>query len=355
MDYYISMYCLNNLKMGGNQMIKVKKLISGILISLIMVSFIGCSSDSEANRPQGEAPLNITIIGASSSGTLFMVLSAISECINMTYPGSKVTIVPGSTGANPIRINNNEGDVSVSNSVQAYAAMHGNDPFTEEHSNIAAIAALYPSVLQIAFDKKIGIISLEEFLNKKMKLRISIGQPGSNTELMFKQILSEYGLTLDDISNWGGEIIYQNIDNSAQMLADGTIDGALFATLVPVPNLLEASTAKDFEFLSIDQKIIDKMIEKYKYQSATIPAGSYPSQQAEIQTIACTTFIFVPKDSSDENAYKIARSINENLDYLHDVHANLSGLTSEELVLNMNIPLHPGAEKYYREQGIINK
>ena len=334
---------------------KGRKPLSIILIILILMLFSGCSAEQEVKQSKDKAPLNITIIGASSTGTLFMVLSAISECINMTYPGSKVTIVPGSTGANPIRINNREEDASVTNNVQAYAAMHGNDPFTEEQSNIAAIAALYPSVLQIAFDKKIGITSLEEFLDKKMKLRISVGQPASNTELMFKQILAEYGLTLEDISNWGGEIIYQNIDNSAQMLADGTIDGALFATLLPVPNLLEASTAKEFEYLSIDQEIIKKMVDQHKYQSAIIPADSYPSQHEEIPTIACTTFIFVPKDSSDENAYKIARSINENLDYLRDVHVNLSGLTSEKLVQNMSIPMHPGAEKYYREQGIIEK
>lgn len=327
--------------------------ISIILIFSLFFSLTGCSQKIDSTATSDDGPLNITLIGASNGGTLFMVLSAVAECINMSYSGSNVTIVPGSTGANPTRMNNNEADASVTHSVTAYSALKGKPPYAGEMENIASVASLYPSVLQIAVDKAIGITSLDEFINNKMKLRMSIGQPGATSEILFKQIISEYGVTIEDIQAWGGEIMFQNIDESAQMLADGRIDGAVFSTYFPIPHLQEAAVGKDFVLITVNENILSQVKEEYGYQDTVIPSNTYPFLLQDMPTICSHTIIFVPKNSSDEIAYKIARSITENIDYLSKVHISMENLTPDLLVSNLGIPLHPGAEKYYREKGIL--
>lgn len=330
-----------------------KRIVAKLLIFCLLFLVIGCSPRVDKTTDGEESPVNITFIGSVAAGPLSMIINAISECVNKSYPGSIVTIVPGNSITNPSRINKNEADVSVTHNVTAYAAMKGNPPFKEKNDNIAAIASLYPSVLQIAVDKKAGLTSFDEFINQKMKLKISIGQPSSNNYILFNQIIAEYGITIDDIHAWGGEIVYQTIDNSTQMMADGTIDGAVLSSMVPIPNLLEASTGKDFVILKVDQQVLKNLTEKYNYQLTTIPADSYPFLKEDIQTVCSRTVIVVPANSPDEMAYKIALSITENLDYLQKVHVSLAGLTPESMVNNLGIQLHPGAEKYYREKAII--
>lgn len=327
--------------------------LSKLLILALFFSFIGCTPKVDSNDEKSTDKLNITFIGATTTGTLFMIINAIGECVERSYPGSVVTIISGSVGVNPTRISNNEADASLTHNVTAFAAIQGKPPFGEKTENIASIASLYPSVLQIAVTKQAGIYTMDEFINNKMPLKFSLGQRGSNTDILFNEIIAEYGITIDDIQAWGGEIVYQGISNTAQMLADGSIDGGVFSILVPIPQLLEASRGDDFTILKINQQVLQILTEQYNYEHTIIPAESYPFMKEDIPTICSYTIVIVPADSSDEAAYKIAASITEHIEYLHTVHVSLENITTESLVTNLGIPLHPGAEKYYREQGII--
>ena len=103
---------------GENLLKKIIHSITVILILALFLALTGCSQKIESTAVKDKnSAVDITIIGASTAGALFMVLTAVAECINMSYTGSNVTIVPGSTGANPSRINNNEADVSVTHSI----------------------------------------------------------------------------------------------------------------------------------------------------------------------------------------------------------------------------------------------
>jgi TRAP transporter TAXI family solute receptor len=125
-------------------------------------------------------------------------------------------------------------------------------------------------------------------------------------------------------------------------------------TLYPASPIAEAAVNNKLILMDIEPAITSALSEKYGYGVSVIPAGTYEFQTADTHSASSYTVICVPKFSDNEVAYKVAKSIMENLDYLRAVHVSMETLTSKELTENLGAPLHPGAELYYREQGVLN-
>lgn len=298
-------------------------------------------------------PLDITMLGGSPTGVWFMVTTGIGECVNQSFPGSIVQITPGGGSGNPSRISAGEAASGMTHNILAYAAKNGADPYEKTLGNMASIASFYSSSFQLVVDESLGITSFDEIIENKMKIRLSIDKPGSSCQVLFYRMLEEYGLTLEDMEAWGCEIYFKNFADSSSMMSDGVIDGFGVNTLAPAPPIVETSLGKDLVLLDMNTDIIKTLHDKYGYSQYVIPAGTYEFCDVDINTAAATSILASSTDVPDEVAYKLAKSINENLDYMRNVHVALGTLTSESIVENLGVDLHPGAAQYYREQGII--
>lgn len=298
-------------------------------------------------------PLNITFAGSSPGGVWYMVMGGVTETINKSFPKSSVTVVPGDGVSNLVRVAGGEAEIGMSHSAIAAAAIVGNDPFDKAYENVATVAALYPSHLQFVVTEKSGITSIRQIMENKMKVRLSVDAPGSTGELAFKRMINEYGFTYEDIQKWGGQVVFKNMGDSSDMLSDGLLDGMSTMTLYPASPIAEASINNKLVLMSIEPDIAAKLAEKYGYGTSVIPKNTYQFQAEEATSISSYTVICVPKDASEEIAYKVAKSITENLDYLKSVHVAMESLTADQLVKNLGAPLHSGAELYYKEKGIL--
>lgn len=320
-----------------------------LLLSMFLVS--ACAKQQAESKDT--SPVKATIAGGEPSGAWYMLLNGITECINKSYPGSTITAVPGNALSNVTRINNKQVDLALCHNVVAADAVQGNEPFEEKLGNTASVASFYPAYYQLVVDKKLGVASLDELIAGKMKIRLSVDQVGSIAELSFRRLLNEYGVTYEDVKNWGGEIVFRNKADSSNMLADGYIDGYSTLALYPATHIQEASLSKDLVLLSINPAVIDALSEKYGYGKSIIPANTYNFVEKDFDTFTTLNSLIIPGDAPDDIAYKAARSIHQNLDYLKTVHSALKDLKPEDLTKNLGVPLHKGAEKYYREAGII--
>ncbi|HNX29320.1 MAG TPA: TAXI family TRAP transporter solute-binding subunit [Syntrophomonadaceae bacterium] len=330
------------------------------LLSVFLLIFSGCSNQPEKSAQEEQSaaeidksPMNLTFIGASATGPGLIIMNGLAECVSKSYPDSVVTIVPGNFGTNVTRMNNSEADAAITDSAFVKAAIDGKEPFDQKMDNLAGIAYLYSSSLHLIADKNLGIDSFDEIIKNKMKLRISVGLAGGSSDKYFTQLLAEYDLTKDDYNKWGGEILYQDIATGVQMMTDNRIDAMVMGSFVPTPNVQELSKNKDIVLLKIEPKIIDSMCAKYGYNKSSFPAGSYSFVNEDLDCINSNTIFITPKNSSEENVYQITRSICENHEYLQTVHSSLAKTAAGDFVNKLDIPLHPGAEKYYREAGII--
>lgn len=334
------------------KMISRVSLIVCLLLLLIVIPACG-KQNQHANQAVDSQPLKLTFGGGAAGGILYLSTNGISECINKSYPGSNVTVVPGSGASNIVRVNSGQMDLGMASNNMNYSAVSGVPPFDEKMDNLATVATLYPSYFQLVVDKKLGVTSMDEIIAGKVKIRISADQVGSATEESFKQMLGEYGVTYDDITSWGGEIVNKTKAESADMLTDGLLDGFTNISLYPIPNIQEVAVNKDLVLISINPTVVDSLCQKYGYKKGVVPANTYSFNDNDVTTFASNTVVIIPENAPHEVGYKVARSIHQNIDYLRTVHVALKDLKPEELTQNLVLPLHKGAEKYYREAGII--
>lgn len=324
------------------------------LLLLLAVFTAACGKQNQpANQAAGSQPLKLTFAGGQASGTWYLLTNGITECINKTYPGSVITVVPGSGVSNITRVNNKQADLSTSHSVVVVDALSGREPFEERQANVAVLASFYDSSYQIVVDKKLGINSFEEIINNKIKIKLSVDQLNSTAEVSFKRLLNEYGVTYDDFKGWGGEIVFRQKADSSDMLSDGYIDGYGTLNPYPSPTIQEADLSRNLVLLSIDPYVIERLSQKYGYGKGLVPANTYKNSNKDVTTFTSRAVIIMPKDAPEDVAYKVARSLHLNLDYLRSVHAAMKDLNPEYLAGNFGAPLHKGAEKYYKEAGII--
>lgn len=334
------------------------KLVLVLLLIVSIVAFAGCKAQVTENETvdgdgYSDAPITTTIVHGNPSGVWFMLSTAIAESLGNTYSGSIMHATPGYTNANIFRMEKYETEFAMTHSNLLFEAVNGFGQFEEKLENIGAIAIFYPSVFQFAVKEKLGLTSFDQFIENKIPVEISIGATGGNSQLAFIALLSEYGLTLEDLEAWGCKLHKKGLKDSAELFSDGIIDGILVAASAPTPTIMQMGTNTEMVMLPMNSEMVDIMAEKYGYVKYNIPAGSYGFITEEVTSFTTFSMLAASLQTSEEAAYKVTKSINENLDYIQTIHSALSGLTTEKLVANMSMPLHPGAEKYYREIGAI--
>ena len=186
-----------------------------------------------------------------------------------------------------------------------------------------------------------------------MKIRLSIDQQGSQASALFSQMLEASGVSEQDLLDWGGQLINKGQEEASGMYVDGTIDGFILLTLYPAPAIQEGDLGRDMTLLLLDPAVIKTICEKYGYNPIAIPADAYRFTTQQTPSVCSNTVLAVPKNAPDAVAYKLARSLVENLDYFKNVHVAMKNLTPEMMVNNLGVPLHPGAKKYFQEIGIL--
>jgi len=329
------------------------KNFKGIIVIIITVSLVllcGCSTDRENDGPT----ITTTLLGGSPSGVWFALSTAISESLSQSYEGSIVHSSPGNNYSNLFRTNDFETEFALANSTLAFESFYGKGSFESKLENLRSIACFYESVAHLAISADLGISSFEEIIENKIPIRISIGSAEGTGEGGFIKLVSLYGVTLEDMEAWGCKLYRVGNSESADLFADGQIDGMWKVTSAPTPTLTQAATNTDLVMVTFSEEIIEGMKKEYGYSGFTIRKEAYAFMNEDYNTFTEYTILIASSETSDETAYKITKAIHENLDYISSVHSSLEGKTAESLIQNLQIPLHPGAEKYYREAGLID-
>ena len=332
---------------------KKSDVYSVAILMIIMMIITSCNATPQPSTtasPSGDSPfdaspVDISMLGGSPGGVWDMVTSGISACVNISYPKSIVQITPGNSSSNINRLANQEAE---------FALVHNTVAHASKSEDLRAVAALYPSVFQIAVSKDIGVTSFEEIIDNKIKIRLSVGTPGSSAEGALIKLLETYGLTVADMSSWGCTMLLKSQSDSSAMLSDGAIDGMTLFTIAPAPPVVETAVGKDLVMLDFDLDKLKILEEEHGFTAYVMPAGTYSFQDKDIHTLSDSTYLATVADTDIETVYKVTKAIHENLNYLINVHASLKDITGESMPLGSAYPLHPGAEMYYREIGIIN-
>lgn len=245
-------------------------------------------------------------------------------------------------------------ELAISYTPTAYTAIAGAEPFTEPYPDVRAVATLNPnSTFHFLVLKNTGLTSIEQIKEKNFPLKISVNKKGSTMELASKAVLEAYGITYQDIEKWGGKVFFLSTKESMEGIDNGQMQAHSITGEHPVSHFVEAATRHQFTLLSISPDVVEKVNQRLGTHAATIPAGTYSFNAKDIPTFAASLMLITGAGQPEELIYNVVKALHTNLDYLHSVHATLKDLSPEVMANVVPIPLHPGAERYYREIGVV--
>lgn len=322
-----------------------KYLILMLVLALITSLVVGCGSseDKEPGEVQQAEQKFINIATGGTAGTYYPLGGAIAEILNKNIPGMNATAEStGASAANINLLNGGEVDVAFAQNDVSFYADQGTELFADNKiEGLKALCTLYPETCQLITLKSTGITSVADFKGKK----IAVGAAGSGVEANARQILGAYGLTYEDIDPQ-----YLSFAEAAGGLKDGNIDAGFITAGFPTAAIQDIAAQHEVVLISIDDQVADKLIAEYPYYTkVTIPAGTYPNQEADVNSLAVKAMLVVTDKMDEQMAYDIVKAIYSNLDRLAAAHAVGKIITKETAQDGISIPLHPGAEKYFNE------
>jgi len=289
----------------------------------------------------------INILTGGTSGVYYPLGVALSQIYSKAIPGSKTAVQATKASAenlNLLQAGRGEAAISLGDSLSD--AWKGNEEasFKVPLKKLRTIAALYPNYIHFVAAADSGIKSLADIKGK----RISVGAPKSGTELNVREILKAAGISYKDFA----KVEYLSYAESVELMKNRQLDVTLLSSGLGVAALRDLATSQKVVFLTIPADIVAK-INDPAFQVGVIPAKTYEGQDADVSTISVQNYLVTHEGVSTETVYAMTKSMFENLDQMVAAHAAAKAIKRENAAKAPPAPLHPGAEKYYREVGLL--
>lgn len=320
-------------------------------------------TNASAAAPSEESQ-KVTFSSQSVGTTGYVRVSAFATVINENLPeGWELEILPISSGglAGTLLVEEGQCDIgegiSVTDKMLVNGEYAGMDPLDNTLGMFAGTDyAHFLIMFTDSFQKETGYTTLEELIENKVPFRAVTKAPGSASEIGIQKLLGTFGLTYDDIREWGGEVTQVAPADMADLLKEGRADVCLDVVGLGQAALSELTMTTDMHFAQLSDETLKKL-EECGYVLDDIAAGSWTGQDEVLHTaLQCSTAV-VNKDLPDEVVYAIVKAICENKDTLAEQVPAIGKYFVPELAGEPGrngMALHPGAIKYYEEKGWVH-
>jgi hypothetical protein len=237
-----------------------------------------------------------------------------------------------------------DSDVALALADTVYQAYNGTDAFEgRQLDNIRALASIYPNAVQLVTMADSDVESLADLKGKT----ISVGAPGSGTELNVRALLESNAITYDDI-----DPRRLNFNETADAIRNGDIEAGFWSVGPPTSSILNLATTRDVRLVSLsEEEIRNAMDEEPVFAPYELRAGMYDGMDEAVQTIGIPNVLVASSELDDEVAYQITKLLFERTDELIAIHPAANDTTVEFSVNSTPIPFHEGALRYYEEVG----
>lgn len=288
----------------------------------------------------------LTMGTGGESGTYYAFGGVLASYIGQNTDVNITVVSSGGSAANisDIVLNGTVELATVQSDVMTYA-YEGTNSFEESGamSDFRVLGALYSEAVQIVTCDQ-NLISVSDLAGKN----VCVGDIGSGTYYNTIDVLSAYGMTLDDINP-----IYQSFGDSTESLKDGKIDAAFICAGAPTTAVTDLATSKEVYLISIDDGHMASLLKSCPwYASITIPAGTYEGFDKNTNTITVKATLICSANLDEETAYTIVSTIYDNADAIAELHGKGAELDLEFATEGITVPFHAGAAKYFEEKGI---
>ncbi len=290
----------------------------------------------------------VAIATGGTGGTYYPLGGALAQMISNNVEGLIVTAQSGNASvANCNLISRGQIETAFSQANTTYWSYSATGILKDAQpiTNLRGIASLYPETIHIVATTASGINTIEDLKGKK----VGVGAPNSGTAADAEIILNAHGITFDDI-----QADFLSFNEVAQRLIDGQIDAGFTTAGFPTSSIINIATKRDIVLVPMSAEKIAELVEAIPYYGATvIPGGLYKGVEEDVPALATPALWICDAKLSPSLVYKMTKALWEHRDVLEKVHSQGKNVTLETAIDGIGIPLHPGAELYYKEVGLI--
>jgi uncharacterized protein len=295
----------------------------------------------------------ITIGTGGVTGVYYPTGGAICRLVNLDREAHGIRCSVESTGGSVYNVNTmrqGELDFGVVQSDVQYNALNGVGGEFEgqgPYDGLRAVFAVHPEPFTVLARADSGIETFDDLKGK----RVNVGNPGSGQRATMEVLMDAKGWTMDDFA-LASEL---KSAEQSQALADNNVDAIVFTVGHPNGSIQEATTTTDARLIPVAGPEVDALVEENPYYSkAVIPGGMYPGNPDDVETFGVRATFVSSTDVPDEVVYQVVKAVFENFEDFKKLHPAFASLTKEEMITAaLSAPLHPGAEKYYKEAGLM--
>lgn len=288
----------------------------------------------------------LRLMTGPQGGSWYPLGGALQNIIQKGMPGTTVQVLPGAGIANVKGIEAGKADLGFANSVSTVDAIEGRAPFGTPAKDTCNVATLYPQYFQVVALADSGIETPADLKGKAAAV-----QPKGNTaEAITAQMLEAYGMSYDDLA----QVSFGSYSDAVSLMKDGNAAVFTLGTTVPAGSIMDLASARDIRMVPIADDGLAKMKAlNAGYLRGYVKAGSYPGVTEDVPTIIYATHLIARCSLPEDVVYGLVKSLSENLGDLAAITSAIKGLTPKDMAVDVGVPMHPGAEKYFKEQGAL--
>ncbi len=298
---------------------------------------------------QAKAETFITIGTGGQTGVYYVVGQSICKLVNRGQADHSIKCTAPSTGGSVANINAiKEGsmDMGVAQSDwQAYAYTGAPEFESGKFEDLRAVFSVHGEPFTVVARADSGIETFDDLKGK----RVNIGNPGSGQRGTMEVIMNALGWSKDDFS-LASEL--KSAEQSAA-LGDNKVDAIVFTVGHPNGSIQEATTTTEAKLIPVEGAEIDGLVDANSYYAkATIPGGMYKGSDADTNTFGVKATFVSSASVDEETIYQVVKAVFDNFDRFKGLHPAFANLSEEDMIADgLTAPLHPGAERYYKERG----
>lgn len=310
-----------------------------------LIAAVVCIALGGPSLAKAETFLNILTGG--TSGVYYPLGVALSTIYEDTLPDVRTSVQ--STKASVENLNllqTARGEVAFADSAGRAWRGEAEAGFPKPLDKLRVLAAVYPNYLQVVVRDGLNINSLADLSGK----RVAVGAPKSGTELHARTIFAAAGLTYEDFA----QVEYLSFAESVQLMKNRQLDASLISSGLGVAAIRDLSTSVDIKVLALPEEVLLN-IEDAGYVTATLPGGTYDGNPEDITIIGVKNYLMSHSGVSDELAYEMVKQMFDNIGNLRSAHSAAREISLETATEGLPLPLHPGAERFYKETGVLTE
>ena len=293
------------------------------------------------------AAQQVTMMTGPQGGSWIPLGGALKGMWEKAVPGLQIQQQPGAGIANVRGVDEGKAQIGFANSSTTVDGIAGRAPYPKPVTNVCQIANLYPQYFQVVAAADAHVSSFADFKGK-----VLVTQPKGNTaEILTAMVLEINGMNYQSLAKANFQAAYTD---AVSLMKDGHAQIFTLGTTAPASAIMDLASARDVHLVPVDDKTMAALKKVNPgYNRLVIKAGTYPKQDTDVPVIGYSTHIIAACDLPEDTVYKMTKAMADNVDAMAAVVKPITGLTPKDMAVDIGVPLHKGAAKFYKEKGAI--